>query len=87
MCAQLMTNVQNSRSVVSRRQPISINCHGRLHNKVWTRGVQVAVRLGSYFGTIWLKISEKFVVTRDEHRPARQNVRRDLSRTPKMIQK
>ena len=34
----------------------------------------MAVRLGSYFGAIWLKISEKFVVTRDEHRPARQNV-------------
>ena len=43
-----------------------------------TRGVQVAVLLGSYFGThLVLKVSnfpEKIVSEGHEHRPARQNV-------------
>ena len=38
------------------------------------RGVQVAILLGSYFGPIWSKIPEKFVVTWDEHKQARQKV-------------
>ena len=53
----------------------------------WDKCGQPGRKRESHICLATLRISnfrEKIVVTWDEHRPARQNVRRDQSRTPKM---